>query len=60
MTEWIPTDFVPDHDIIYIIPPDLKVWTIRCPEQYYDEERDTTVITIKSKNYYFREKKNND
>jgi hypothetical protein len=56
MTEWIVDDFCP-KGMIYIIPPDLKVWTITCPEQHYDEKRETTILTMKSKNYYFREKK---
>jgi hypothetical protein len=57
MTEWIVDDFCPKDELFYIIPSDLKVWTIKCPEMYYDKERETTVLTLKSKNYYFREKK---
>ena len=54
---WILDDLIP-KDAIYIIPNDIRAWTIYCSESHYDREKETTVLTIKSKTYYFRIKEN--
>lgn len=59
MIEWIADPKFKNEleEICFIMPSDWKVWTIRCPEMHYDQEKETTFLILKSKNYYFRVKK---